>query len=209
MTNIEIMDVVWVASSYMLGAVPFGLVVARLAGAGDVRRTGSGNIGATNVLRTAGKTAGAITLMLDMLKGALPVLLSVAANGAESTLTACVTLAAFSGHCYPVYLGFRGGKGVATGLGVFLAWTPWHGLGAVLAWLAGAKFWKISSLGGLLAFGSLPVTLWIWPPAPLAPFIALAVSGVVFWRHRANIRRLWLGTEPRIGATKESGSTTG
>ncbi|MBF0461057.1 MAG: glycerol-3-phosphate 1-O-acyltransferase PlsY [Magnetococcales bacterium] len=193
----------WLLSAYLLGAVPFGLLVARLVGAGDIRQQGSGNIGATNVLRTAGRAAGALALLLDMLKGFFPVLLARLWLGAEAPLTGGVALAVFLGHLYPVYLGFRGGKGVATGLGVYLAWVPLAGGCALLAWMATALVWRISSLAALLAFLSVPVCLFFQGP-PLAMQVACILVPWIFWRHRTNIQRLLQGTEPRIGR-----STTG
>ncbi len=149
----------WLVPAYLLGAVPFGLLVARWMGAGDIRQQGSGNIGATNVLRSVGRLAGAMALLLDMLKGFFPVLLARLWLGADTPLTGGVALAVFLGHLYPVYLGFKGGKGVATGLGIYLAWTPAVGLYALLAWLVTALVWRTSSLAALMAFLLLPALL--------------------------------------------------
>ncbi|MEO5363271.1 MAG: glycerol-3-phosphate 1-O-acyltransferase PlsY [Magnetococcus sp. DMHC-8] len=188
----------WLLSAYLLGAVPFGLLVARGMGAGDIRRQGSGNIGATNVLRTAGRLAGAIALLLDMLKGLLPVLLARQWWGADAPLIGGIALALFLGHLYPVYLRFQGGKGVATGLGIYLAWTPEVGLYAVLTWLVTALVWRTSSLAALAAFLLLPALLFS-QGSRTAMATALIMVPWIFWRHRANIQRLALGTEPRIG----------
>ncbi|MBF0137117.1 MAG: glycerol-3-phosphate 1-O-acyltransferase PlsY [Magnetococcus sp. DMHC-1] len=187
-----------ILGSYLLGAVPFGLLVARWYGAGDIRQQGSGNIGATNVLRTAGRTAGALALLLDIGKGALAT--GVARWLAEpgSPLVAAAALAVFLGHLFPVYLKFKGGKGVATGLGVFLAWTPLTGLLTALAWLLGAWMFRISSVGALVAFAVLPTALFI-QQATLAGSVAGIISALVYWRHRDNIRRILAGSEPRIG----------
>ncbi len=182
-----------VLGSYLLGAVPFGLLVTRRLGLGDPRAAGSGNIGATNVARLGGKKAGALTLLLDAAKGCLPVALGLAWLG-PGPAAAC-GLAAFLGHCYPVYLGFRGGKGVATALGVLLAASPSTGLAvaalmALLVWLSG--YVSLGSLGGCL---SAPLWLWLLDAPP--PFLGMAtiMVGLVIWRHRENIRRLRLGQE--------------
>jgi glycerol-3-phosphate acyltransferase PlsY len=191
-----------VVATYLLGAVPFGLLVTRSRGVGDIRQQGSGNIGATNVLRTAGRHAAALTLALDMLKGALPVLAATMIWGPVHPITAAVAWMAVIGHMFPVYLGFRGGKGVATGLGVFLAWTPWAGLAAVAVWLATVKLTRISSLGALGAFMTLP--LWVYALSADAMTIrmtAVLMSLLVIWRHRDNIRRLLDGSEG--GMTKD------
>ncbi|MBF0160906.1 MAG: glycerol-3-phosphate 1-O-acyltransferase PlsY [Magnetococcales bacterium] len=187
-----------VLAAYLLGAVPFGLLVARLMGGGDIRQQGSGNIGATNVLRTTGRLAGAIALLLDMLKGFVPILLARLWLGTEHPLTGGLALALFFGHLYPVYLAFKGGKGVATALGIYLAWTPVAGLCALLTWVVAALLWRISSLAALLAFALLPGFLF-FQESRMAMATALFLIPWIFWRHRANIQRLILGTEPRIG----------
>ena len=198
MTSDSLRDIAWLASAYLLGAVPFGLLVARIMGAGDIRQQGSGNIGATNVLRTTGRLAGALALSLDMLKGFVPVWLACTWLGSDARLTGGVALAVFLGHLYPVYLGFKGGKGVATGLGIYLAWTPLAGLATVLTWVVTARVWRISSLAALLAFLSLPGWLLV-QASPMATATACLMVPWIFWRHRANIQRLVRGTEPRIG----------
>ncbi len=193
-------------AAYLLGAVPFGLLVARWVGSGDIRRQGSGNIGATNVLRSAGRIPGIIALLLDILKGAIPVLLARIAFGNDTLLTATIALAAFLGHLYPIYLGFKGGKGVATALGIFVAWTPAAGLGTIVAWILSAWVWRISSLAALVAFLLLPLFLF-FQHSRAAMATGLIIIPFIFWRHRANIQRLALGTEPRIG--QQSASTPG
>ena len=197
---------VWLPAAYLLGAVPFGLLVARLMGGGDIRQQGSGNIGATNVLRSVGRLAAAIALLLDMLKGLLPILLARLWLGADHPLTGGMALALFLGHVHPVYLGFKGGKGVATALGIFLAWTPTAGLYALLTWMVSALLWRISSLASLLAFILLPGFLF-FQESRLAMATALLMVPWIVLRHRANIQRLILGTEPRIG--RPTSSTTG
>ncbi|MBF0158221.1 MAG: glycerol-3-phosphate 1-O-acyltransferase PlsY [Magnetococcales bacterium] len=186
--------------SYLLGAVPFGLILARLNGVGDIRQQGSGNIGATNVLRTAGRTAAALTLLLDMAKGALPVGLACRYFGDNDPATAGVALAVLVGHIFPVYLKFRGGKGVATGLGIFLAWTPWVGLEAVALWLITTRLTKISSIGAVVSFAALPLLLY-WQKAdqPWSWMTALFITLLVIQRHRGNLRRMMDGSEPRLG----------
>jgi glycerol-3-phosphate acyltransferase PlsY len=182
---------------YLLGAIPFGVLIARALGLGDLRSIGSGNIGATNVLRTGNKAAAAATLLLDAAKGAAAVLAARAIAGETAAMVA--GFAAFLGHCFPGGLGFRGGKGVATvlGLTIALAWPA--GLAACLTWLATAAAFRFSSLAALVAAASIP----LWLAAfgrPDAVLFGLAVAALVFGRHRANIRRLLAGTEPRIGA---------
>lgn len=185
-------------AAYLLGAIPFSLIVAHMVGAGDIRHQGSGNIGATNVLRSAGRFAGAVALLLDIIKGAVPVLLARVWLGSDTVLTGVIAMAAFLGHLYPVYLGFKGGKGVATGLGIFLAWTPVAGLYAALTWIVAVLLWRTSSLASLLAFLLLPAFLFS-QSSRAAMATSLIILPLVFWRHRANIRRMATGTEPRIG----------
>lgn len=183
-------------AAYLLGAVPFGMVIARLLGLGDLRQIGSGNIGATNVLRTGNKAAAAATLILDAGKGAVAVLIARALIGEDAAQIAGA--AAFLGHCFPVYLRFKGGKGVATFLGTLLALAWPVGLAACGTWLVVAAVMRISSLSALVASALAPVWALILGQgdiALLAGFLAL----VVWIRHRPNILRLLDGTEPRIG----------
>ncbi|OSM00392.1 glycerol-3-phosphate 1-O-acyltransferase PlsY [Magnetofaba australis] len=198
MINLQPTEIIYLFSAYLLGAVPFGLVIAKLTGAGDIRQRGSGNIGATNVLRTAGKKAGAATLALDMLKGAAMAGLGVWLFGAESVVTIAGALLVFVGHCYPIYLRFRGGKGVATALGVFLAWTPWVGVITAVIWLASAKLFRISSLAAILAFIPLPLVAHFFGN-PAAVVGGAMITPWILWKHRANIIRIIHGEEPRIG----------
>jgi glycerol-3-phosphate acyltransferase PlsY len=179
-----------------LGSIPFGLVLTRAAGLGDIRAIGSGNIGATNVLRTGNKGLAAATLILDALKGAVAVWLAAWLAGPAAGPWAAV--AAVLGHCYPPWLGFRGGKGMATALGVMLGlgWPVF--VAAALTWLIAAKLSRISSVGALAAVAAAPVAALVFLDGRAA--LALLVIAVfVFWRHRANIARLRAGTEPRIG----------
>ncbi|MBE3638071.1 glycerol-3-phosphate 1-O-acyltransferase PlsY [Mangrovicoccus algicola] len=181
---------------YLLGAVPFGMVMARLFGLGDLRRIGSGNIGATNVLRTGNKPAAALTLILDAGKAAAAALIAGMLWGPDAAQLAGA--AAFLGHCYPVYLGFRGGKGVATFLGTLLALAWPVGLAACATWLAVAAVLRISSLAALVA--AALAAPWAWALGrPEMILLCLALALLVFLRHRENIARLIAGTEPRIG----------
>ncbi|MBP1806567.1 glycerol-3-phosphate 1-O-acyltransferase PlsY [Rubellimicrobium aerolatum] len=186
----------WALLGYLLGSVPFGLLLTRALGLGDVRAIGSGNIGATNVLRTGSKTAAAATLLLDGGKGAAAVLLARALAGPDVALLAGFT--AFLGHCFPVWLGFKGGKGVATFLGVLLAAAWPVGVAACLTWLATAAGLRISSLAALVAAVLAP--LWaVLLGRPEVAALALGLALLILIRHRANIARLLAGTEPRIG----------
>lgn len=185
---------------YLAGSIPFGLLVTRALGLGDVRAIGSGNIGATNVLRTGNKGAAAVTLILDAAKGAVPVLLA-AALVEDPQAAAVAGLGAFLGHVFPVWLKFRGGKGVATFLGVLLALAPAIGLIACATWLATAFVFRISSLSALVAAALTPVWLWLLGPREVV-WLGLALAAIIFLRHNGNIRRLLDGTEPRIGGRK-------
>jgi glycerol-3-phosphate acyltransferase PlsY len=186
-------------AAYLLGSVPFGLVITRALGLGDLRRIGSGNIGATNVLRTGNRAAAAATLILDAGKGAVAVLLARAWVGPDAAQVAA--LFAFLGHLYPVWLGFRGGKGVATFLGTLLALAWPVGLAACATWAATAAASRISSLSALVAAGLAPVWLLIFGRGQMLLLVVI-LAALVFLRHRENIARLRAGTEPRIGAKK-------
>jgi glycerol-3-phosphate acyltransferase PlsY len=184
---------------YLSGSVPYGLLLTRAAGLGDIRSIGSGNIGATNVLRTGNKKVAAATLLLDALKGAIPVLLLGWLWGRDAGLIAGI--AALLGHIFPVWLGFKGGKGVATGAGVLLAASWWIGLICALIWVVMAKVTRISSASALTACACAPVIALISGDLRLAGF-ALVLVLLIIWRHQENIRRLLAGTEPRIGKGK-------
>ncbi len=182
---------------YLLGSIPFGLVITKAAGLGDIRSIGSGNIGATNVLRTGRKDLAAATLLLDGGKGAIAVLIAYALNWRPEVAGA----AAFLGHCFPVWLKFRGGKGVATFLGTLLAlWFP-AGAFACAIWLAAAHLLKYSSLAALIAAAASPLVLFAMGK-PAFAVAALFMTALIFIRHRTNIERLLRGDEPRIGAKK-------
>ncbi|EXL04116.1 glycerol-3-phosphate 1-O-acyltransferase PlsY [Aquamicrobium defluvii] len=181
---------------YLLGSIPFGLLLTRAAGLGDVRSIGSGNIGATNVLRTGNRKLAAATLLLDALKGTAAVLL---ASQYAAELGLWAGFGAFLGHLFPVWLGFRGGKGVATYLGVLigLAWQVALIFAAV--WLLVAVLFRYSSLAALCAAIAVPIALWFLATPQLAALFAV-MSMILFIKHRANIQRLAAGTEGRIGA---------
>ncbi len=183
--------------AYLLGSIPFGVLITRALGLGDLRGIGSGNIGATNVLRTGNKGAAAATLVLDALKGAAAVLIARAFAGETAALLA--GFAAFLGHLFPVWLGFRGGKGVATFLGVLLALAWPVGLIACATWALTAAASRISSLAALVAAVTAPIWLALLGP-PGSVWVGLGMAALVALRHRANIARLRAGTEPRIGA---------
>lgn len=182
--------------AYLLGSVPFGMVVAKVMGLGNLRNIGSGNIGATNVLRTGNKKAAALTVLLDGGKGAVAVLIAGFFWGDAAAQVAA--LGAFLGHIYPIYLRFRGGKGVATFLGILLALNFWVGLAACATWLATALLLRISSLAALVAAGSAPLWLWLFG-MPNATGLGLLLALLVWIRHAANIGRLLKGSEPKIG----------
>lgn len=197
-----LLDVLLVLFAYLLGAVPFGLLITRLLTGEDVRSVGSGNIGATNVLRAAGKKAAALTLIADCLKGAVPVLLAPLLR--EGTVLPVMTgMAAVLGHNFPVYLRFRGGKGVATGYGAMLALTPWPGAACLFIWIATALLWRYSSLSALISFGAYPFLVFTFYPEsrPLG-FFAMFLAGMIYIRHRENIRRLLEGSETKIGGKR-------
>jgi len=181
---------------YGLGSVPYGLLLTRAAGLGDIRAIGSGNIGATNVLRTGNKALAAATLALDAAKGAVALLIGQALWGESAGLVAGV--AAMAGHAFPVWLGFRGGKGVATGAGVMFAAAWWLGLAVLAVWLVMALTTRISSASALAGCAVAPVLALIFGSWELA-LAALVLAGLITWRHRANIERLLAGTEPKIG----------
>lgn len=184
------------AIGYGAGSIPFGLLLTRIAGLGDIRSIGSGNIGATNVLRTGNKGLAALTLVLDALKATVPILLVQRWIGPEAALA--TAFGAFVGHCFPVWLGFRGGKGVATFIGVLLG-LEWRAVVAfALVWLVTAAVTRYSSAGGLLASLASALVPW-WFGDGRTTLVLVALVAIVWFRHRANIARLLNGTESRIG----------
>ncbi|MGK2911186.1 MAG: glycerol-3-phosphate 1-O-acyltransferase PlsY [Sphingobium sp.] len=181
---------------YLLGAIPFGLLITRFSGAGDLRQIGSGNIGATNVLRTGRKGLAALTLLFDLAKGAAAVAIGGMIDPAHGAVIGGVM--AFIGHCYPVWLRFAGGKGVATMMGVVLALHWPSGLLFAAVWIGALLVLRWSSVGGMSAAVSAPIGAWFWGHPQLAQAFA-GMAAVVLWRHRANIKRLIAGTEPKVG----------
>lgn len=184
------------AVAYLLGSIPFGVILTRIAGAGDIRRIGSGNIGATNVLRTGRKGLAALTLLLDAGKGWLAVFLAGRFHSPDMAVVACYGV--FIGHLFPVWLRFRGGKGVSTSLGVLLALSWPLGLGALAIWIAVLAATRLSSLAALISSAAAPVVAYVFVSPQVAE--VTAVLAVLIWlRHIANIRRLLRGEESRIG----------
>ena len=197
----------FLAFGYALGSIPFGLLLTRFAGLGDIRALGSGNIGATNVLRTGRKGLAALTLLLDGAKGTVAVILASQFGGPDAALMA--GHGAVLGHLFPAWLGFRGGKGVATGLGVLIGLDWRIGLGACVVWLAMAAIFRRSSLSSLSAFAAAPILALylplLWAPGgeaigdrQLALFAAI-IAALIWFKHHENIRRLLSGNEPKIG----------
>ncbi len=192
------MNLLLILAGYLLGSLSSAIITCRLLGLPDPRGQGSGNPGATNVLRIGGKKAAAITLIGDMLKGLLPVL-AAKGLGADISIQAAVAVAAFLGHLYPVFFGFRGGKGVATALGVLLGLHWPVGLLTIATWLVIARVFKISSLAALLAILVTPLYIWWLIPEQSLIVAMLFMGTLLFWRHRSNIKGLLAGSEGKIG----------
>lgn len=189
-----------IALAYLIGSVSSAILIAGLMGLEDPRRIGSGNPGATNILRYGGKLPAALTLLGDVLKGVIPVLIARAFTS-DPLILALVGLMAFLGHLYPVFFGFHGGKGVATGLGVWLALSPWVALALVVTWILVAAVFRYSSLSALTAAVLAPVYVWILLGELPYLAISLAMCALLFWRHRSNIEKLLSGKESKIGRT--------
>ena len=194
-------------AAYFLGSIPFGLLLTRAFGRGDVRKVGSGNIGATNVARAAGTLAGIITLMLDLAKGAGAVLLAEKLSNDSATWMMVAAFAALLGHCFPVWLKFKGGKGVATAAGIFLVLSPLACLGAIILFILVVVFWRYVSLGSITAAAAMPLLIYfLWAPhhaPPLAVTIgALAAALLIIYKHRGNLQRLLEGAEPKFSFSK-------
>jgi glycerol-3-phosphate acyltransferase PlsY len=185
---------------YVLGSIPFGVILTSLAGAGDLRSIGSGNIGATNVLRTGRKGLAAATLLLDLAKGAAAVWLAEWLFPGDGMIAAA---AAFIGHCYPLWLRFKGGKGVATLMGIVLALHWPMGLVYAVVWLGLLATLRISSVAGIAAAASAPVSGALFGRFDLV-MLLLALAAIVLWKHRDNVERLLAGTEPRIGGKRDA-----
>ena len=202
MPDLALIDLALIVAAYLLGSISSAIIVCRLMGLPDPRTEGSNNPGATNVLRIGGRKAAAITLLGDSIKGLIPVLLChLFGRGPE--VLALAGLAAFLGHLYPVFFGFKGGKGVATALGVQFGWHWLIGLAVAGTWLFMAKVARISSLAALISMALAPLVVWlIWPAAELVA-AQVVITILLFWRHRSNIRNLIQGSEGRI-SHKES-----
>jgi glycerol-3-phosphate acyltransferase PlsY len=192
--------VLLVVGSFLIGSIPTGLLIARARGI-DLRKVGSGNIGATNVLRVAGKQAALLTLIGDIAKGIIPVALARAVGFAEHHVVyeGLCGLAAIIGHDFSPFLRFKGGKGVATSIGVLLVFSPHVGLFTIMLWLMTAKWTRYSSLSALISFGLLPLSVYMIDYSKDKMMIALAITVLLFMRHTGNIRRLVQGTETKIG----------
>jgi glycerol-3-phosphate acyltransferase PlsY len=200
------------AAAYFLGSIPFGLILAKLFAGSDIRKSGSGNIGATNVARVAGPAAGILTLLLDVAKGSAAVWLAGRFTDQSSTAMTIAAATALIGHCYPVWLKFKGGKGVATALGVFLMLAPWAALGALLVFIVVSVAWRYVSLGSVSAAAAMPLLMYfLWAPGHAPPLVVdfgtLFASGLVIFNHNANLQRLMDGTEPKFSFGKSQGDT--
>lgn len=198
-------------AAYLLGSIPFGLLLAKLFGGGDVRKAGSGNIGATNVARVVGPLAGILTLVFDTAKGAAAVWLSGRVTNDSATWMMVAGFVVLLGHCFPVWLKFRGGKGVATALGVFLALCPLAAVSALLLFILCVAYWRYVSLGSVAAAAAMPLLIYfLWAPHHAPPIIidagTLAIALLVIYKHDGNLQRLVEGTEPRfsLGKKKEA-----
>jgi glycerol-3-phosphate acyltransferase PlsY len=195
-------------AAYLLGSIPFGLVLSRLFAGADVRKEGSGNIGATNVARVAGPLAGVLTLLLDAAKGAGAVLLAARLSGDSATWMMIGGLAALIGHCYSIWLNFKGGKGVATAAGVFLVLSAISALGSILLFVLVAVFTRYVSLGSIAAAAAMPLLIYfLWAPhhapPPAITFGSLAAALLIIYKHDANIQRLVQGDEPKFSFGKK------
>jgi glycerol-3-phosphate acyltransferase PlsY len=206
--NVPLTPILIFLTSYLLGAVPFGLVIARLFGGRDVRKAGSGNIGATNVARVIGPAAGFLTLLLDAAKGWAAVWCAGHYTHGEFSVMALAGFFAMLGHCFPVWLRFRGGKGVATAAGVFAAVSPSAMLAALILFLLVVGFWHYVSLGSIAAAAAIPLLVYLlWAPhfAPPAniTITSLAIAALIIFQHRGNIARLARGDEPKFSFSKK------
>lgn len=194
-------------TAYFLGSIPFGLLLTRAFGRGDVRKVGSGNIGATNVARAAGILAGVFTLMLDVAKGAGAVLLAERLSNDRATWMMVAAFAALLGHCFPVWLKFKGGKGVATAAGVFLVLSPLACLAAVIVFLLVVIFWRYVSLGSVSSAAAMPLLIYfLWAPRhappPSVTLGAVAAVLLIIYKHRGNLQRLIEGAEPKFSFSR-------
>jgi glycerol-3-phosphate acyltransferase PlsY len=196
------------AAAYLFGAIPFGLLLGKLFGARDIRKSGSGNIGATNVARVAGPLAGLLTLLLDAAKGAFAVILAARLSDQSSTWMMIAGLCALVGHCFPIWLGFRGGKGVATAAGVFLVLSPLAFLSAAILFFLVVLYWRFVSLGSISAAAAMPLLIYFfWAPRHAPPYAvtfgSLAAALLIVFKHDANIQRLVQGDEPKFSLRRK------
>ncbi|MBE7566383.1 glycerol-3-phosphate 1-O-acyltransferase PlsY [Acidithiobacillus thiooxidans] len=189
-----IIDIVFIVGAYLIGSVATAILVGRAMGLGDPRQSGSGNPGATNILRIGGKKAAALTLCGDLIKGVIPVVVA-RWLGAEGWILAAVALATFLGHLYPVYFGFRGGKGVATAMGILLAMMPLLGLSVLGVWIVVFAVMRVSSLAALLAATSAIPLVFAWSASSSMHALIIVLVILILWRHRSNIQRLLDGRE--------------
>ncbi len=197
-----------IPAAYLLGSIPFGLILAKSFGGADVRKSGSGNIGATNVARVAGPLAGILTLVLDVAKGAAAVLLGERLSNSSAAWMMIAAVAALVGHCFPVWLRFKGGKGVATAAGIFLVLSPPAFLGAVILFVLVLGFWRYVSLGSISAAAAMPLLIYfLWAPRHAPPltitFGVLVTALLIILKHARNIRRLVEGAEPKFSFSKK------
>src|SRR2546425_5011054 len=195
-------------AAYLLGSIPFGLLLAKLFGRGDVRKAGSGNIGATNVARVVGPLAGILTLVFDTAKGAAAVWLAGRVTNESPTWMMIAAFTVLLGHCFPAWVKFKGGKGVATALGVFLVLCPLAALSALLFFLLCVAYWRYVSLGSIAAAAAMPLLIYfLWAPRHAPPIIVdlgtLAIALLVIYKHDGNLQRLVEGTEPRFSFSKK------
>jgi len=195
-------------AAYLLGSIPFGLLLAKLFGGTDVRKSGSGNIGATNVARVVGPLAGILTLIFDTAKGTAAVWLAGRVTNESATWMMVAAITVLLGHCFPVWLKFKGGKGVATALGVFLALCPFAAASALLLFVLCVAYWRYVSLGSVAAAAAMPLLIYfLWAPRHAPPIIVdvgtLAITLLVIYKHDGNLQRLVEGTEPRFSFGKK------
>jgi acyl phosphate:glycerol-3-phosphate acyltransferase len=210
MANSSVATLILALTGYLLGSIPFGLIFAKTLGGKDVREHGSGNIGATNVSRVVGPVAGILTLFMDTAKGAAAVWLAARLSEDAAIAMMFAGIAALLGHCFPVWLKFRGGKGVATALGVYLALCPLAALVAVVLFVLVVAFWRYVSLGSLSAAAAMPLLTYIlWAPGHAPPLVitlgTLFAAVLIFYKHDANLQRLVDGTEPKYSLGRAKG----
>ncbi|MFZ3088338.1 MAG: glycerol-3-phosphate 1-O-acyltransferase PlsY [Methylotenera sp.] len=198
---VTLVPVVWIVAAYLLGSIAFGILISKLYGLPDPRTVGSGNIGATNVARSGKKLAAVLTLLGDAFKGWFPVWLALQ-SGMLMWVVSATALAVFFGHLYPIYHGFKGGKGVATALGVMVAISPLLGLAALVTWVLVFAISRYSSLGAIVAAALAPVFAWLLLPYKDYVITVLIMAAFLIWRHRSNIQKLLAGTESGFGKKK-------